>query len=401
MASATPAAPAPAAEKKSLFETVVISTPVMLTVIATFILGRSTSEMTQAQYQRSVAGQNQAKVGDQWAFFQAKRIRGTSYETTAVSLLAQKADPFTADTLVDAAEGLIREIQLTEKDTDRLREPLQALGKKAKASLDKINAFLHPSSEDKKLTPAKVTDSLNALETHPEPRLEANGADTEIDADQEKLLKEILADVRAFKPEKEYDPVKLLSLKPETIDVAMKQAKAKAAAVGGHGKQIDAVLEEFDALVDRQVGLCREYQRLLGGYLSAHVKARADADEIASLERRLERVRNLSARLLGDYKAARYAFDARRYEDDARANQDAAFLYDVQVLQSSARSDQHLKRSLGFMIAMLVAQVGVTIGSLALMLKYRFPAWAIAALAGLCAIAFGVYILLELGPLLW
>ena len=401
MASTTPAAPLPAAEKKSLFETVVISTPVMLTVIATFILGRSTSEMTQAQYQRAVAGQNQSKVADQWGFFQAKRIRGTSYETTAVSLFAQKADPFTADTLVDAAESLIREIQLTEKDAGTLRDPLQALGNKAKASLDKINAVLHPSSEDKNLTPAKIKQALDALEVYPEPKLEANGAGNEIDAEQAALLKEILADVRAFKPEKEYDPQKLLKLKPETIDAAMKRAKAKAAAVAAQGKQIDALLEEFDALVDRQVGLGREYQRMLGGHLTARVKAGANADEIAGLERRMDRVRNLSARLLGDYKAARYTFDARRYEDDARANQDAAFLYDVQVLQSIARSDQHLKRSLGFMIAMLVAQVGVTIGSLALMLKYRFPAWAVAALAGLCAIAFGVYILLELGPLLW
>ena len=82
-------------EKRSLFDSIVLSTPVMLTVVATFILGRSTSEMTQAQYQRAVASQKQSKVGDQWAFFQAKRIRGSTYEATAVSLYANRADPFT------------------------------------------------------------------------------------------------------------------------------------------------------------------------------------------------------------------------------------------------------------------------------------------------------------------
>jgi Domain of unknown function (DUF4337) len=397
MASATPADPAPAAEKKSLFETVVISTPVMLTVIATFILGRSTSEMTQAQYQRSVAGQNQAKVGDQWAFFQAKRIRGTSYETTAVSLFAQKADPFTTDTLVDAAEGFLREIQLTDKEAGTLHDPLETLGKKAKACADKINTVLRPTQEEAK---QRVKQALDAFQAYPSPPPDKTEAEGVIDADQRKLLDEVLDDVRKFKPEQETAP-KTLKLNAETIDKALERAKAKSAAVAAHGKQIDAVLQELDALVAQQVGLCREYQRLLGGYLSQRVKTGADADEIARLERRLERVRNLSARLLGDYKAARYTFDARRYEDDARANQEQAFLYEVQVLQSSARSDKHLKRSLGFMIAMLVAQVGVTIGSLALMLKFRFPAWILAAFSGLCAIAFGVYILLELGPFLW
>lgn len=400
MTSTTPAAPVPAAEKKSLFETVVISTPVMLTVVATFILGRSSSEMTQAQYQRSVAGQHQSKVGDQWAFFQAKRIRGTSYETTAVSLFAQKADPFTADTLIDATEGLIREIELTEDKSGKLRDPLEALKQKANVTLKKIDAVLHPSPDDKRLTQQKVKAALDALEIYPEPKFEASEADKAIDAQQRKLLDEVLDDIRKFKPEKESTP-KTLQLKPETIEAAMERAKAKAAAVAQQGKAIDAVLEEFDALVDRQAGLCREYQRLLSGHLSALVKSGGDPGDIGRLERRLERVRNLSARLVGDYKAARFAFDARRYEDDARANQDAALLYEVQVYQSSARSDQHLKRSLGFMIAMLIAQVGVTIASLAMMLKYRFPVWALAALSGFCAIAFGVYIFLELGPLLW
>ena len=94
----------------------------------------------------------------------------------------------------------------------------------------------------------------------------------------------------------------------------------------------------------------------------------------------MDRVRTLSAKLQGDYKAARHNFTAHRYEDDARSNQEAAYLYDVSVLQSSARSDKHLKNSFGFLIAMLVAQVGVTIGSLALMLKFRLPVWAIAGM---------------------
>src|SRR5262249_12274980 len=142
-----PATPAPAPEKKSVFETIVVSTPVLLTVIATFILGRSSSEMTQAQYQRAVAGQKQSKVADEWAFFQAKRIRGTMMETTSAALLAQKADAFSADTLIDTAEGLVREIQLAEKDSSKLSESLQPLSKKAEKSLTQIKAALNPPKD--------------------------------------------------------------------------------------------------------------------------------------------------------------------------------------------------------------------------------------------------------------
>src|SRR5713226_3606805 len=94
---------APAAENKSWFETVVVSTPVLLTVIATFLVGQSSSEMTRAQYFRAVASQNQSKVGDQWGFFQAKRIRGQILEGNADLLLAQNRAPFSRDTFVDAA----------------------------------------------------------------------------------------------------------------------------------------------------------------------------------------------------------------------------------------------------------------------------------------------------------
>ncbi len=50
-------------------------TPVIMTVIATLLAGLSSSEMTKAQYARALAAQQQSKAGDQWAFFQAKRLR--------------------------------------------------------------------------------------------------------------------------------------------------------------------------------------------------------------------------------------------------------------------------------------------------------------------------------------
>jgi hypothetical protein len=395
MASTTPA-PAPDPDKRSLFETVVLSTPVMLTVIATFILGRSSSEMTQAQYQRSVAGQNQSKVGDQWAFFQAKRIRGDVHEQAADMLLALKADPFTPHTLVDAAEDMLREMRTVQLPADsEAGKQLRALEKKAETSLEQIKIAVNPPKTGWKgkaitLTPENVKTAFDALLAYPSAKPEKPDI-SGIDKDQLAKLDAVLDDIRKGKPEKDLAQ-KTLEIEPATVDAAMERAKANAAAIQQRGKSIDIVLEEFDAMVENQAALAREFRRVA---MQAVTAKKLVVDQAP-----FDRMRDLTAKLRGDYKAARHNFTAQRYEDDARTNQDAAYLYEVYVLQSSARSDNHLKRSLGFMIAMLVAQVGVTVGSLAMMLKYRFPVWAIAALSGFMAIALGAYVYFQLGPLL-
>ncbi|MBK9992164.1 MAG: DUF4337 family protein [Verrucomicrobia bacterium] len=58
------------------------ATPVVMTVIATMLAGLASSEMTKAQYDRSLAAQQQSKAGDQWSFFQAKRLRSALQHNT-------------------------------------------------------------------------------------------------------------------------------------------------------------------------------------------------------------------------------------------------------------------------------------------------------------------------------
>src|SRR5947209_16067903 len=73
----------PASEPhKNWREAALTSTPIVLTVLATALAGLSSSEMTLAQYHRSLAAQNQSKVSEQWSFFQARRIRGTEVQRT-------------------------------------------------------------------------------------------------------------------------------------------------------------------------------------------------------------------------------------------------------------------------------------------------------------------------------
>jgi hypothetical protein len=61
---------------------ILTATPVIMTVVATALAGLASSEMTRAQYARSMAAQQQSKAGDQWGFFQAKRLRSSMQRST-------------------------------------------------------------------------------------------------------------------------------------------------------------------------------------------------------------------------------------------------------------------------------------------------------------------------------
>ena len=94
----------PDALKKDVPQTkwgrILTATPIIMTVIATALAGLASSEMTRAQYSRSLAAQEQSKAGDQWGFFQAKRLRGALQRST-LDILQGTTDvhPFTASDL--------------------------------------------------------------------------------------------------------------------------------------------------------------------------------------------------------------------------------------------------------------------------------------------------------------
>lgn len=67
----------------SMFGKILSATPVIMAVVATMLAGLASSEMTRAQYDRSLGAQQQSKAGDQWSFFQAKRLRGAIQRNTA------------------------------------------------------------------------------------------------------------------------------------------------------------------------------------------------------------------------------------------------------------------------------------------------------------------------------
>lgn len=121
-------------------------TPVVMTVIATLLAGLSSSEMTKAQYARAHGAQLQAKAGDQWGFFQAKRLRGA------------------------IQSGVLDSAQLTggdvEPDADALRRFASALPDNAGilAALDTLLTGKLPAQAPAPPLPPEVAAALDAID---------------------------------------------------------------------------------------------------------------------------------------------------------------------------------------------------------------------------------------------
>src|SRR5713226_7693757 len=108
-------AEAPAA--KGVWGTILKTTPIVLTVLATALAGISSSEMTQSMYYRSMAAQHQSKAGDQWALFQAKRIRGTSLEMTVETIQSlAHPEPFDPAQIDLVAAQVLQGLEAAQKD---------------------------------------------------------------------------------------------------------------------------------------------------------------------------------------------------------------------------------------------------------------------------------------------
>jgi len=70
---------------------ILTATPVVMTVIATLLAGLASSEMTRAQYDRALGAQLQSKAGDQWGYFQAKKMRA-AMQRNSLELLEATTD---------------------------------------------------------------------------------------------------------------------------------------------------------------------------------------------------------------------------------------------------------------------------------------------------------------------
>jgi hypothetical protein len=135
---------------------IMAATPVVMAVVATMLAGLASSEMTKAQYDRALAAQQQSKAGDQWSFFQAKRLRGALQRNTADLMQATAVVArFNAVALKSAVDAAV-----ASPATDKARSELQA-------SLDSAAgqqglAFLEKGEVPRPATAAPVEPEIKA-----------------------------------------------------------------------------------------------------------------------------------------------------------------------------------------------------------------------------------------------
>jgi hypothetical protein len=417
----------PPKQGKPVWEIVLTTTPIVLAVVATFLAGQSSSEMTRAQYHRSLASQNQSKAGDQWAFFQAKRNRGSNAQLSA-RWIALVKDPQKVDvqTLPDTARQLAEDLRRAHtEDQELLQQIAQASPELGKDEADQLQARAETllATTDKAaaeaaragqeidrtfdLHKARLTTVFAYLNPRPPegkpdkfwglPRIE------EVPITDSKIQTALQA-VRERKTDADIAK-RVLGLNEPQLTEAIAGAEANAKAFDDATVPVDETLRELDKWVSQEVELARACSRAAARVQGALAgTAVADNPKLAPLrqaarrvERRSEAAKAMADQLQVDFEAAELAYTTRRYEREARYNQEAAFLYDVQKHRSSADSDRHLMRSKLFFYGMLAAQVGVTISTLALAVRQKSILWGLAAIAGLVAVMVGGYLLLDLG----
>lgn len=268
------------------------ATPVVMTVIATLLAGLASSEMTRAQYDRSLAAQLQAKAGDQWGYFQAKKMRATMQR--------------------NSLELLEATIDLPPLDFAKLNAGTAELAALQKGELPALPAAPAPD--------AGVKTALEALESQ--------------------------------KPEMEISQM-LTPVSDATLAAALTAAKERVTAFDVATKPVNQSLDQLE----NSSGDDKSARRAI--------------------------------------VAARMRYASARYDAEARLNQSVANLLELQVRKNNISAERHHKRSGKFFFGMLAAQAAVIVSTFAMAARQRNLLWTIAAVAGIAAIAFAIYVYLR------
>jgi hypothetical protein len=396
-------------QQKTVWTGIMTATPVLLTVLATVLAGLSSSEMTLAQYHRALAAQNQSKAGDQWSFFQAKRIRGTNLETTVDLLQAiSERNAFDAEQLVLVAEQTLKGLRRLEREADEVRELLTSSAEKLGSGSDflraravKLSQILMTSAKAAEAIKGQLQDALAATEvqnaltslTRNEP------PPLELGAIEDAQLQKAVQAVQLRQADTETAPL-IGIIADESLRRALLTAENHVQAVESAEKPINAAFAQVDTIITDFLNIARplhrEMRELDPGLIDLPSGENASITDLRSLIGAMARtttgLKSAAEELNRDFKAARYGYTARRYEREARANQQAAMLYEVQVRKSSLDSERHRTRSKHFFYGMLAAQAGVTIAAFALAVKHKSLLWSLATSAGLGAVLFGLYV---------
>jgi len=160
-----------------------------MTIVATMLAGLASSEMTRAQYDRSLAAQQQSKAGDQWSYFQAKRLRaGLQRSTLDILQSTAPVRPFNAKQFKQYADGLSAPADRPEaaKARNELVTVLDSSAGQQTLALLQNGQLPEPPARD--AADQQVEAALNAIEaTQPESDVAALVAPIKVSTVNEKL----------------------------------------------------------------------------------------------------------------------------------------------------------------------------------------------------------------------
>jgi len=381
-------------EPKSLWERIIGITPVLLTVVATLLAGLSSSEMTQAQFYGARAAQQQSKAGDQWNFFQAKRIRGSNLEL-AVDLL-----PPAGDVSPESLQITLEHLQAACQKLQKQREGLTAAFTNEKESDPKTRSGAGPllqqfgkqlddvqKLQEQLVKQIQVTETRKSLQVVAGRELPAEEKAKEHPAP----IPEAIQTLKSRKVSAEARE-KIAQIPVDQVKQAIEADEAVAQAFNDLVKPFGRTADSFGETlikVDKTVNACYRTARELEtseGVPSSQKKSVAECAAEALF------AKTIADELTSDFKAARHDFKAKTYEREARINEELAWLYEIQVTRSDVTAERHRHRSRFFFYGMLASQAGVTIASLALAVRHKNLLWSTATIAGIGAMIFSAYI---------
>jgi hypothetical protein len=181
----------------SKFGKILGATPIIMTVIATMLAGLASSEMTKAQYDRAMAAQLQSKAGDQWSYFQAKKLRSAVAHNT-LDLLVASTDiaPLEPSVLPGADAATIAALtkdQLPDATPAKFDENVQA----ALEAMENSKSESDIAGALAKVKPAQLAESLVAAQ---EAAMAFDNATKSINKVSDKFDETLMtADRRAFR----------------------------------------------------------------------------------------------------------------------------------------------------------------------------------------------------------
>ena len=271
MASLSKTAPAGAdhdASKKprDFWETIITTTPVGLTVVATILAGLSSSEMTQAQYHRSLAAQEQSKGADQWSFAQFKKTRGLIGQTRVNWNQTVPVDGG-AQRLQTAAQRLSNQFEQGQNAANQLQqaagmsqEDLKEAGQPLQAAVQQLLTVAREKAGVAKQLAADIAREIGKddvrkafvyLDSEKLPEVQ----EKPINDPQIEQAAQAIAD---GKPQPEIAGL-VLPIPKRRLDEAIHVAEDNALAFEKAAKSVDQGLGRLDRFVQKQAALAQEF----------------------------------------------------------------------------------------------------------------------------------------------